>query len=159
MLEAMLELWRRHEGINRHLLAGIPDAGLLAVTLLKTGKPSIGRNVARQFAHCVEVRLSHMRVAEKALVRDVPPLAKGETPSRAYLELALGASSGAVEAQLHRLVAKGELVHQAPPLVFLGYLIAHESHHRGQMLLALKQSGAGLSDDIRWGVWSRWFKP
>ncbi len=115
--------------------------------------------MARQLAHVVDVRLSHMRVAEKALLRDVPPLGKGETPSRAWLEQALGASAAAVEAQLARLVAQGEQVHKAPPLIFLGYLIAHESHHRGQLLLALKQSGVSLSDPLRWGIWERWFKP
>lgn len=158
MLEELLELWRTHEAINRFMLDHIPEAGLNAVALLKTGKPSTGRNVARQFAHMAEVRASHMRVAEKALLRDVPVLAKGETPSRAHLELALSASSAAVEAQLERLVQEDGRVHQAPPLVFLGYLISHESHLRGQIMLALKQSAVSISDSLRWGIWGRWFK-
>lgn len=38
-------------------------------------------------------------------------------------------------------------------LPLLGYFIAHESHHRGNMLLTLKQSGEKFPDAIKWGLW------
>ncbi len=39
-------------------------------------------------------------------------------------------------------------------VALLGYLIAHESHHRGSILLTAKQCGHALSEDLRWGLWS-----
>ena len=35
----------------------------------------------------------------------------------------------------------------------LGYFIAHESHHRGSILLTLKQCGEKIPDAVKWGLW------
>ena len=36
---------------------------------------------------------------------------------------------------------------------FIAYLIAHESHHRGNAIVTLKQSGVKVSDKLKWGLW------
>jgi uncharacterized damage-inducible protein DinB len=36
---------------------------------------------------------------------------------------------------------------------FLGYLISHESHHRGQIGWTLKHSGHPLDQKIAFGLW------
>ena len=36
---------------------------------------------------------------------------------------------------------------------FISYLISHESHHRGNILLTLKQNGYKIPDALKWGLW------
>jgi uncharacterized damage-inducible protein DinB len=157
MLDELLAAWRAHEAVNNLLLDNIPDGGLEALALLKNGQSSRGRNVGRQLAHVVDVRTAHLREREKAALHELAPLEKGATPDMEWLRRAFAGSSAGIELRL-AAACDGELVRKRGPAVFLGYLIAHESHHRGQVVLALKQSGFAPNEALRWGIWERWFK-
>jgi uncharacterized damage-inducible protein DinB len=39
------------------------------------------------------------------------------------------------------------------PEAFLGYIIAHEAHHRGQIILSLKENGHIPDKKILYGMW------
>jgi uncharacterized damage-inducible protein DinB len=73
----------------------------------------------------------------------------------------LHASSGkAVEAYLTHRPGAGATVRffKKSPVRWLAYMIAHESHHRGQIALALKQNGMRLPDKVALGViWYTWY--
>ncbi|MGH9361487.1 MAG: hypothetical protein ACRD2T_06175, partial [Thermoanaerobaculia bacterium] len=57
LVEQALATWRTNNQIDLFLLRNLRPGGLDAVTLLKDGKPSKGRTVARVFAHLHNVRL------------------------------------------------------------------------------------------------------
>ncbi len=133
-------------GVDRVLLKNLEDRNV---------EPDTGC-VARQIAHLVEVRVSRLHVAEKKLMKEMPDFEKGSEPSREQLQAALEASGRGVEALFTRLVERGELVRGRGPLVLLAYFISHESHHRGSILLALKQYGFTLPESLRWGIWGKW---
>ena len=88
MVDGVLELWRVHEEINEFLLASIPDEGFAAAPLLKTGKPSKGRTVSRQFAHMHAVRVSKIG---REFLKGIPRFDKDASPGRGELQVAFRA--------------------------------------------------------------------
>ena len=88
-----------------------------------------------------------------------PRFESGATPAREELIAAFKASGAAVEGRLSRIVQRDERGKHRAGIVLLGYLVSHESHHRGQILLALKQSGVPMPDEAKFGIWEHWFRP
>ncbi len=154
IVRQVLATWRRHNDILLYLLDKIPSRGLAAVP---TG--SRGRDVARQFSHIDRVRRGWVHVHLTGRRPQLPRVDRGPPPTRARLRATLRDSGRQVETVLRRGLA-GEI---APRMFgrqlvrWLGYLLAHESHHRGQIVLALKQAGMRLPDSIAvQGLWGRW---
>ena len=154
LVEQVLATWRRHQDILLLLLDEIPEE---ALTAKPTG--SRGRDVARQFAHLHRVRLSwlhHHRTGERP---ELPRYDKGPPPPKDDLRSWLEESGDEVERWLEEAL-NGEArprMHGKNPVRWMGYLISHESHHRGQIALALKQSGSKLPEKVAVrGVWGKW---
>ena len=153
ILEQVLIAWRVHNNINLLLLKAVPAKGLLAVP-----SGSRGRDVARQFAHMHKVRVNWLRYNGVA-VGKMPTFAARTTPPRARLRKALVNSGKEVEKFLRAKLEAGEPLRlfQGNPVRWMGYLISHESHHRGQIALALKQNGMQLPGKARgYHLWGKW---
>ncbi len=43
-----------------------------------------------------------------------------------------------------------------PPESFYGYLVAHEAHHRGLVMVSLRASGTKLGKELTYGLWQAW---
>lgn len=150
MIEEILAAWRINNRINFRLIERISDAGMRC-TLSKRG----GRNVVRQFAHLHYVRVYHLKKRAKPLAKGLRVFATHEEPDRQTLTAALNDSSRQVE-QWFRLASEGKpgirtLKRGLIPTV--AYLISHESHHRGNILLTLKQSGHPVDSRTRYSIW------
>ncbi len=150
MREELLEAWRTNNRINLFLIDKISVAGMRC-SLSKRG----GRDVARQFAHMHDVRVWHLEKRARDLAEGLEKFASKVTPTKTQLRKALSASGEAVESFLEGVLAGEPKRRGFKKGIFttLGYFVAHESHHRGNILLTLKECGHNIDKAAQYAIW------
>jgi uncharacterized damage-inducible protein DinB len=149
MEEELIQTWAIHNRINLYLLDAISPEALADRVSPKS------RTVWDLFAHVHNVRLMWIKSAAPELLTGLEKLETKTVGTHEQLRPALEASGQAVEQLLRKTLAAGGKVKGFKPhaVAFLGYLISHESHHRGQAGWALKHGGHPLDQKTAFGLW------
>ena len=150
MKDQLIETWQIHNRINLYLLDALDEMHLADLSASK------GRTVGEQLAHIHNVRLMWLQAANAALLAGLTKLERGKIElSKKLLADELTASGAALATLLAQALESGGKIKgfKPHPVAFLGYLISHESHHRGQIALTLKQAGHPLNKKVGFGIW------
>lgn len=147
--DALLASFDTNDRITRYLIDGLDDAAWRAEP--PDGK---GRDIASIVAHVHNVRVMWLKAAAGKESGLPAPLDR-HTVTRDDARAALDASRAALRGVLAAALAGDGRVKGFRPDVagFLGYLVAHDAHHRGQITMLARQLGMPVSQKIMFGMW------
>ncbi|HEV7738361.1 MAG TPA: DinB family protein [Chlamydiales bacterium] len=148
MSAPLLNTWAISQRINEFLLTGVKEEYFADRSAAK------GRTVGEQFAHIHNVRLMWLKASAPELMTGLEKIEKEEVITKEKLLDGLRESGVAIGKLLAGGMEKGRIKGFKPhPEGFLGYMIAHEAHHRGQIVVTLKENKHLPEKNILYGMW------
>lgn len=155
----LIAAWRTNNRVTVYLIEQLPPE------LWSMNVPGSPRRTVRMLAaHIHNARCSWIKMIGERHGVAVPGSVDGRTVRPAELKRALERSSrGMIELIRLGLSRDGAI----PPAAwqnfptdlvhFLSYFVAHEAHHRGQLVMLARQLGHRLPVEVRAGLW-QWKK-
>lgn len=141
----LIETWVINHKVTLYLLEHIASEWLT----YRLGEKS--RSIGEQFVHINNIRSMWInKVGEKVDVK----IDKKQANNKTALKTALLFSAEHMVNTLERLFQENTIKGYKPhPAAFLGQMIAHEAHHRGQIMATVTRNKFPISKSVNFGLW------
>ncbi len=144
---SLADTWHLNNRVNLLLLDRLSDEQLALAA-----KPR-ARTIGDQFAHLHNVRILWLEPRVPAVARTLVKIEKGMA-TKAGLHESLSASAAAIGDLISEAARTGKLKSAKRGVIaFFGYALAHEAHHRGQIIVHLKQAGMRIDPAVGYSLW------
>jgi uncharacterized damage-inducible protein DinB len=153
--QELIDAWQTNHHVTTYLIQNLP------AELWPMNVPGAPRRTVRMIAaHLHNTRCMWIKMIGGRHGVTVPESVDGRTVRPPALLRALERSSRGIVALIELGIARGGSVPAASwqnfptDLVhFLNYFVAHEAHHRGQLVMLARQLGHRLPSEVTAGLW------
>ncbi|WP_437373634.1 DinB family protein [Maribacter litoralis] len=138
--------WNQNNKVTLYLLDNIEE------DWLSTKLNNKGRSIGEQFVHINNIRSFWIsKVREKIDLK----IDKKYANSKQQLIEGLQKSSQQMSDTLNEIFEQESIKGYKPhPTAFFAQMIAHESHHRGQIMTIIARNDLKISKSVNFGLWS-----
>ena len=143
----LADTWLLNNRVNLLLLEQLTDEQLAYLQNPKA------RSIGDQFAHLHNVRIMWLEHRLPELAATLEKIEKGRA-TKSNLKHALNASGVAMGSMIREAEREGKLKGAKRGLpAFFGYVLAHEAHHRGQIIVHLKYAKMPIDRMFGFSLW------
>jgi uncharacterized damage-inducible protein DinB len=150
--------WRTNALVTQRCVAQLP------AEIWRAALPGMPRRTVRSLAaHLHNARSRWLRTLGLPIGLQVPALVNPHRATRSQVARALARSGRGIEALLQRGIAEGGTVPATNAYTWrnlpldvghvMAYFVAHEAHHRGQLVLVARQLGHRMPPRAVDGLW------